>query len=286
MNLKAILNRPIPDQSFARSAKAGYRSYPILADGIRAHEPLVDIETLGIAGQSYYSRPNSATGEPVAGVASAILVRQGIAEKLAEINYALQESSEIRALFGRPVELYVDEGYRSLQLQHELYENVFPRLIRKANPDWTPQQILSRRDELSAPQKSRSGHVLTAPPHATGAAVDLRLRYQHPNLGYQPGTEVDMGHTDADVSRLAEPDYFEHVEPGASGKISSEVKQVRRNRRIFYWVMRGALTQDDTGFIVNPTEWWHWSYGDQMWAQLTQAPEAFYSFANRDKEDK
>jgi D-alanyl-D-alanine dipeptidase len=32
----------------------------------------------------------------------------------------------------------------------------------------------------------------------------------------------------------------------------------------------------DEGFAAHPDEWWHFSYGDQMWAALTDAPAALY----------
>ena len=42
------------------------------------------------------------------------------------------------------------------------------------------------------------------------------------------------------------------------------------NRRILYWAIVEA------GFASNPGEWWHFSFGDQLWAQLTQAVAALY----------
>jgi D-alanyl-D-alanine dipeptidase len=35
----------------------------------------------------------------------------------------------------------------------------------------------------------------------------------------------------------------------------------------------------EEGFAGHPDEWWHFSWGDQMWAALTGAPHAFYSAA-------
>jgi D-alanyl-D-alanine dipeptidase len=32
----------------------------------------------------------------------------------------------------------------------------------------------------------------------------------------------------------------------------------------------------EAGFAANPTEWWHFSFGDQMWAKLTGADAALY----------
>ena len=47
-------------------------------------------------------------------------------------------------------------------------------------------------------------------------------------------------------------------------------EEARANRRILYWVMAEA------GFANNPTEWWHYSWGDQMWAKLRGEPAALY----------
>ncbi len=275
-DLKAILQRPIPSQDVAAQYKQKYRTYPLLVTGMHADEPLVDISLYGIAGQSYYSRPNSATGDPVKGVPAPILVRKSLAERLAAINYALQNSDEVTELFGEPVELYVNEGYRSPELQHTLYHEVFPRLIRSEYPDYIEEQIAARRDQLiAAPEEEQDG---SPSPHSTGAAVDIVLRYAHPELSYVPKAQIPMGRGSTAVSTLATPDYFE-IHQGKGGDTNDE--QHQRNRRIFYWVMRGALTYDDSGLVVNPSEWWHWSYGDQLWASLRQAPCAFFDRATQ-----
>jgi len=268
VQLTDILQRPIPDLSRFRQGKANYRTYPLLGEGVRNDEPLAAIDEYGIAGQSHYSRPNAATVQAIAGIDPRVHVRRGIAEKLAQINYALQQSAEAANLMGGPVELYVDEGYRPASLQARLYEEVFPQLISKQHPHWSRQEVLRRRDELIAEPPTSS----SPSPHLTGAAVDINLRFQRPDPGFVPGCRVELGHKSGVVGYAAQPDYFEHHVPAS--KIE---RQAQRNRRILYWVMRGALLGDDTGFVVNPTEWWHWSYGDQLWAQLTDAPEAFYT---------
>lgn len=271
MDLQTVLLQPIPDLSDARRVKPGYREHPLLTTvGERDDEPLVNIEEYGLAGQSYYSRPNNATSDPVPGVAAAVYVRRGIAEKLAAINYELQKSEVVEDLLGGRVELYLDDGYRDPALQKKLYTNVFPYIIRQQHPDWTDREVLDRRDQLSA----RPPMAGTPSPHATGAAVDIKLRFCHENPRYVPGIEVPMGHRGADTSSPANPDHYEQSRSG-----STELRTARQNRRIFYWIMKGALNGDDSGFVVNPTEWWHWSYGDQMWARLTQAPGAFYGQA-------
>jgi D-alanyl-D-alanine dipeptidase len=269
-DLKMILTRAVPDYAAARKSKINFRDYPIRTDGAHNDEPLVDIAEYGIAGQSYYSRPNAATGDPVAGIATKVCVRRSIAERLSALNYALQQPDEVAELLGGKVELYVNEGYRSAEMQRQLYEVVFPKLIREQHPEFSDKEVLARRDQLvSAPPSKDSPS-----PHATGAAVDVRLRYAQAELGFVADSDVLMAHKRADMSQAANPDCFEHLT-----KLIKKDKEIQKNRRVFYWIMRGALIDDDSCFVVNPTEWWHWSYGDQLWAEQTNAPEAFFSFA-------
>ncbi|HUB93708.1 MAG TPA: M15 family metallopeptidase [Verrucomicrobiae bacterium] len=266
-----VLAVPVPSQDEAFMRKQGYREYALSGNDPHQQEPLVAIAEYGIAGQSYYSRPNSATGEPVTDVNPAVLVRRTIAERLAKINDAVQHSGLLVELFEGEVELYVDEGVRSQRVQRHLYNDVFPRLIREQFPEMADEQVFERRDQMIARPIASSS---SPSPHATGAAVDLKLRYTQSNKLFVPNTEVFMGHLDADMSDTTRPDAFEH-----SGLHGDKIELARRNRRIFYGVMRGALNASSSGFVVNPTEWWHWSYGDQLWAALTKAPAAFYGVA-------
>lgn len=272
MNLTDILTQPIPDMSSLRTDKKGYRQHALLlSDSPRNAEPLIMIENYGIAGQSYYSRPNKVTGQPLEQVNAQVYVRQGIAERLAEINRTLQASAEVAELLGGRVELYVDEGFRSANLQQQLYEQLIPALIRKQNPDWSDEQVFAQRDKVIAEPAQTAG---SPSPHLTGSAVDLKLRYMQPNLGFVPKVTVPMGHRKEVVHEAGWPDGLEHTQA-----LTEEQANAQLNRRVFYWVMRGALLGDDSGFVVNPGEWWHWSFGDQLWAQLTNAPQAFYGEA-------
>src|SRR5882672_2993398 len=173
MDIKDILLRPIPDMSLGRQCKAKYRDYPIYRQGARNDEALVDIADYGIAGQSYYSRQNAAVGG-LENTSAAILVRQSLAQKLADINYALQRSEEVAELMGGRVELYVEEGLRTREIQTVLYNKVFPDLIRKQYPSWNEEKVMTRRDELIAIPGTVDGSLA---PHATGAAVDVTLRF-------------------------------------------------------------------------------------------------------------
>lgn len=95
----------------------------------------------------------------------------------------------------------------------------------------------------------------TAPPggssHQCGAALDVTLLYKN--------AEIDMGSTQNDIGTRV------HT---FNNKLSSEQKA---NRELLYKIMTEA------GFANYPLEWWHYSYGDRMWAAYTEKSEAFYA---------
>ncbi len=86
--LQPILEQPIPALERASNVR------PVLENG----EPLVDIARYGIAGK-------------YADDSGPLLVRQTIAERLQQINYVLATYSGVEAFFGRPVEVFVSQGW-------------------------------------------------------------------------------------------------------------------------------------------------------------------------------
>lgn len=271
MTIAQILQRPVPDHALLRQRKEDYRKYPVNAGGRYGDEPLVDIAEYGLAGQSHYSRPTAMTGKPLPGAEPRVWLRQSVVERLADINMALQESAEVEAIFGSKIELFLEEGYRPLTIQRYLYEEAFPSLIRKQNPKMSKAEVMVRRDQLIARPSTGSS---SPSPHMTGGVFDICVRRVSPDLGHVADLKIDMNGGRQSTSEVTNPDYFEQHKPQ-----NARERQAQKNRRAFYWIMRGALTGEVTGLQVNPTEWWHWSCGDQLWAQLTEAPAAFYGAA-------
>ena len=80
------------------------------------------------------------------------------------------------------------------------------------------------------------------PPHTTGGAVDLTLTWQGAALGL--GTDYDA--------------FGEAARLGAFEDGRDSV--VRRLRRLLAGVMAAV------GTVCYGPEWWHWSFGDDVWA--------------------
>ena len=95
-----------------------------------------------------------------------------------------------------------------------------------------------------------SYNILRPAVHSTGGAVDLTI------VG-PDGETLEMGtgfdeFNDATWTYAFEPD-------SGTGLVNDEA---RDNRRLLYNVMT------EVGFTNLPSEWWHFDYGDGMWAQL------------------
>lgn len=265
----ARLLAPIPNMDELRARKEGYRAIAIDTEDERYYEPLVPISEYAVAGQSYYSRPNALFDEGLPGVPVEVKVRESIANDLARRNDLLA-ADVFTEFFGGEVELFVQEGIREYGVQKMLYEQIFPQRIQEEHPAWTEEEVLEKRDTLIAfPTLS----VDSPSPHAS-SAVDVWLRFKRPELGYVSESDfVPMGYEDAEISDRCLPDYYENNPPK-----TPEEYVFQRNRRAFNAIMTGEAFGEEDGFTVNPTEWWHFDKGNQLWS-ITTGERPYYGLA-------
>lgn len=144
------------------------------------------------------------------------------------------------------LKLLIYELYRSPKKQAELRKRDKEEIIR-AHPEFNEEQIMSALNRISAGVGS-SGHQ-------TGAAVDLSLCDEH-------GNPLDMGTR-----------YLEHNEKTVT-ECRSITKEQRNNRKILLDAMH------EVGFVNYPGEWWHFCYGDKMWAAYKHRRYAIYGELN------
>jgi D-alanyl-D-alanine dipeptidase len=148
------------------------------------------------------------------------------------------------------IRLAIVEGWRPLEIQRQMHAATHARLTRE-HPEWSPGQISRKTNRFSAPMDKR-----VPPPHTTGAAVDVQLVDES-------GAVLDfMSPYDLMDARGAKM---------AARNLSAEA---RRNRELLRSVLEGP---DGSGLTNYPSEWWHWSYGDQAWAYRGGHPAAFYA---------
>lgn len=252
-DLAELKLRPVPASAEVLSRKRGYReTVAIDFGGVLADEPCAEVRTLGIAGDNHYNTPrNPPYYVSVPGSVAELYLRQTVAAKLAQANARL-------APLG--VELYLFDAWRPQAIQRYFHDVWFPQWLRRRQPDLEGAALVEEVEKYwAAPTQGEN----SPSPHSTGAAVDLTLIFSRSR---QP---LFMGGIFDDLTEEAWTDGFER-----KPVVSMSDEEAQANRRLLYWVMTEA------GFANNPTEWWHYSWGDQLWAKLGGHPAAHYGGCN------
>ena len=250
-SLAALRKKPIPAPP--EGGARGYRDLPIAFDGAANSEPLVALGECGVRGENFYAQPrNPPYYSIIPGAIAMLSLRSGAAERLRRVNARLAEAE---------LELFVFDAWRPQAVQAYFHERWLPAELRRRKPHLSAEELAA---EVANYWAAPSTGVTAPSPHSTGGAVDLTIRWRG-------GDPLWMGSLFDDASPLAHTNRFEtEISPDA---FSFSDEEARANRRLLYWLMVEA------GFASNPSEWWHFSFGDQMWAKLRGEPEALYAGA-------
>jgi D-alanyl-D-alanine dipeptidase len=245
-----LRHRPIPDQAAARAARKDCRKrIPINQKGTLFGEVMLEARREGLAGENYYHAPrNPPYWRPADGSIPELWLRKTLIEKLQALNARI-------GMLG--LEVFLFDGWRPRAVQAYFHDVWMPAELQRRNPALTGAALTAEVETYwAAPSQDKGSPA----PHETGGAVDLTLRWRD-------GQHLWMGSIFDDVTAMAHRDRFEAA--GGEG-LSYSDEEARANRRLLHWLMV------DEGFAAHPDEWWHFSYGDQMWAALSGAPAALY----------
>lgn len=145
--------------------------------------------------------------------------------------------------------LAIYDAYRPVAVQAFMVEHSLKTLaaLQGQDPERDRDALLPQVLQFwSLPSLDR----LTPPPHSTAAAIDL-------SLCDRDGNWLDMGSAIDELSPRSYPQAFR------------DQPEIQARRDCLATVMMQA------GFHQHPNEWWHFSYGDQMWAEA-QGTTAIY----------
>jgi D-alanyl-D-alanine dipeptidase len=143
--------------------------------------------------------------------------------------------------------LLVVDAFRSRTEQSERWRIRLAE-IASSFPLESDTEIERRARRLTAPPTGRSGG------HQTGGALDV-------TLGDCEGCPLEMG-TPVKARSWATPTRA----PGLP-------VDVRERRAVLQIAMEGS------GFVNYPLEWWHFSFGDSLWAAYSRLRQAIYGEA-------
>ena len=170
--------------------------------------------------------PGAIPAAPVFEYTHATLVRKSVAEMLNRAIAALPEGYRLGIL----------EGWRPRYIQRRMYLTSWLR-FKKLHPDWSDLQVRRVLNRMVAPPDAA-----VPPPHSTGGAVDVFL-------------------VDDEGERIDLYSPYEMFDPRCYPAFAKGLSETAlRNRTI----LREAMLAG--GMTNYPSEWWHWSYGDQGWA--------------------
>ena len=203
--------------------------------------------------------PYAALGAPYGREGSPFRLRSGVITRLLEAEARLQREQPAWRLA-------IFDAWRPVAVQHYMVEHAIQQECRRAGVD--RRQASPARERLIA-EVGRfwappSEDPATPPPHSTGAAVDL-------TLADRKGQELAMGSPIDTIGAVSEPDHFlRRVERLRDGPERLACLEWHRRRTILREAMLAA------GFFQHPGEWWHYSWGDQLWAWGSGAGAARY----------
>ncbi|MEM8580997.1 MAG: M15 family metallopeptidase [Pseudomonadota bacterium] len=252
-----LRSTPIADAvQQAEARKGDYRKHPVDLGSPENSEPLVELSGRGIAGANHYHRSdNPPYYQSIAGSISGLWLRRGVSERLERISARIAPVG---------LSLWVYDGWRPVEVQNSFYDDWMPAYLRRSRG----LEGDALWDEVGRywAKGAEGGRIdpHSPPPHATGGAVDLTLRDRF-------GAPLYMGAIFDDVTEVSNTGRFEALPKDAG---FSEVEACA-NRRLLFHLMATE------GLVNNPTEWWHFSFGDQMWARTTGADAALYGPAGR-----
>ncbi len=141
--------------------------------------------------------------------------------------------------------LKIYSAYRSIAEQTEMWNEAY-KSAKAQFPDLPESDLLNCvRAVCSDPRNGFGGHQ-------TSGAVDVTLCDEN-------GVELDMG------------TFCQELSSDKTRTNSPEINETQRKNRT---VLLNAMTR--SGFVNYPNEWWHFCYGDRMWAAYSNKKSADY----------
>ena len=195
--------------------------------------------------------PYSHLGAPYKDKTSIWKLREEVVNRLLKVNdYLISKSS---------FNLLIYDSWRPLEVQEFMFKRAFLKECEKSNIEISFENIKSYPSILKKVEKFwayPSHNNRCPPPHSTGGALDVCLSDKDGNL-------VEMGSMVDQMDDTSNPYFYANI----------------KNEEAIIWNSRRNLLREimtKFGFAQHPNEWWHFSYGDQLWAWKNKKENAIY----------
>jgi len=195
--------------------------------------------------------PYSHLGAPYKDKTSIWKLREEVVNRLVKVHdYLISKSS---------FNLLIYDSWRPLEVQEFMFKRAILLECEKSDIDISFENIKSYPSILKKVEKFwayPSYDTRCPPPHSTGGALDVCLSDKEGNL-------VEMGSMVDQMDETSNPFFYANI----------------KNEEAIIWNSRRNLLMEimtKFGFAQHPNEWWHFSYGDQLWAWKNKKANALY----------
>ena len=195
--------------------------------------------------------PYSHLGAPYKDKTSIWKLREEVVNRLLKENdYLISKSS---------FNLLICDSWRPLEVQEFMFKRAFLLECEKLDIDASLKNMKSYPSILKKVEKFwayPSFDSRCPPPRSTGGALDVCLSDKEGNL-------VEMGSKIDQMDESSTPNFYAN----------------KKNKEAIIWDSRRNLLREimtKFGFAQHPNEWWHFSYGDQLWAWKNKKENAIY----------
>ena len=195
--------------------------------------------------------PYSHLGAPYKDKTSIWKLREEVVNKLVKVNdYLISKNSFY---------LLIYDSWRPLEVQEFMFKRAFLLECEKLDIDASLKNMKSYPSILKKVEKFWAYPSFDSgcpPPHSTGGALDVCLSDKQGNL-------VEMGGKVDQMDETSNPYFYAN----------------KKNEEAITWDSRRNLLREimtKFGFAQHPNEWWHFSYGDQLWAWKNKKENAIY----------
>ncbi len=185
--------------------------------------------------------------------------RQGIWKLREQVVSRLIKANEFLESKSNGFSLLIYDTWRPIEVQEFMFKRAFMLECKKSGIDTCFKNINYFPHILKKVEKFWAYPSLDdqcPPPHSTGGALDVTFADKLGNI-------VDMGGRIDQMDETAIPDFYKSKNY-EQAIIWNERRELLREIMIKY------------EFAQHPFEWWHFSYGDQLWAWTNKFKTAIY----------
>ncbi len=185
---------------------------------------------------------------------------EGIWKLREEVVKRLIKVNEYLKLKNNSFHLLIYDSWRPIEVQEFMFNRAFSLECERLDID------ASVKDMKRYPLVQKKVEEFWAypsfdercpPPHSTGGALDITLADSCGNI-------VNMGSNIDQMDEKSDPNFYKK-------NLEMEYAIIFNDRRD---LLKEIMLKFE--FVQHPNEWWHFSYGDQLWAWKNKKASALY----------